>query len=213
MKLKTYRFAAAVAVLLALCLVFMAPVGATEPVTTNGAFKEAVAENIEDIVVTLGDDVSYDVGPWGQNALGGKDTKTITINGNYHTLTFNQLDSDWNNVHTNGATLILNNVKITNGGHNDGPWNRHDINFNCSVELTNVYSDKALAFKKGATLTNVTINDPNTSDTYAIWIQPNGQTVTINGLTIDMIGCSNGRGIKIDEQYVDNPVKVTLSIT
>ena len=213
MKIKTYRFAAVAAVLLAL-LVFMAPVGA-EAVTVDNddEFKTAVTYNAVDIVVTLDADVSYDVGPWGQNALGGKDTKTITINGNYHTLTFNQLDSDWNNVHTNGATLILNNVKITNGGHNDGPWNRHDINFNCSVELTNVYSDKALAFKKGATLTNVTINDPNTSDTYAIWIQPNGQTVTINGLTIDMIGCSDGRGIKIDEQYVDNPVKVTLSIT
>ena len=73
-------------------------------------------------------------------------------------------------------------------------------------------SDKALAFKAGAKLNNVTINDANTSDTYAIWIQPNGQTVDIDGLVIDMIACSDGRGIKIDEQYVSDPQQVTLNV-
>lgn len=146
--------------------------------------------------------------------MGGDDVNTIVIDGaGKYTLTFNNTNSDWNNVVTkNGATLVLQNMNITNSGYNNGPWNRHDINFACDVELVNVSSDKALAFKAGASLTNVEINDANTSDTYAIWIQPKGQTVTLDGCTIDMLDCSDGRGIKIDEQYV-TASKVTLKVS
>ena len=50
------------------------------------------------------------------------------------TLTFNQTNSDWNNIATkNGAKLILKNLNVTNSGRNDGPWNRHDLNFACEV--------------------------------------------------------------------------------
>lgn len=170
-------------------------------------------ENAKQIIVNLTGDVTYDVAAWANDAMGGEKTEYIMINGNGHTITFNQTNSDWNNIVTNGAKLIINNAKITNAGHNNGPWNRHDLNFACEVELNNVVSDKALAFKAGATLNNVIIDDANTSDTYAIWIQPNGQTVTLNDCTIDMLDCTDGRGIKIDEQYVSNPAKVTLNVS
>ena len=179
---------------------------------SDGEFEDAVKDDAKQIIVNLTGDVTYDVAAWANEAMGGEKTEYIMINGNGHTITFNQKDSDWNNIVTNGAKLIINNAKITNSGYNDGPWNRHDLNFACDVELNNVVSDKALAFKAGAKLNNVTINDANTSDTYAIWIQPNGQTVDIDGLVIDMIACSDGRGIKIDEQYVDAPQKVTLNV-
>ena len=180
---------------------------------SDGEFEDAVKDDAKQIIVNLTGDVTYDVAAWANEAMGGEKTEYIMINGNGHTITFNQKDSDWNNIVTNGAKLIINNAKITNSGYNDGPWNRHDLNFACDVELNNVVSDKALAFKAGAKLNNVTINDANTSDTYAIWIQPNGQTVDIDGLVIDMIACSDGRGIKIDEQYVSNPAKVTLNVS
>lgn len=170
-------------------------------------------ENAKQVIVNLTNDVVYDVAAWQNEAMGGEKTEYIMINGNGHTITFNQTNSDWNNIVTNGAKLIINNAKITNAGKNDGPWNRHDLNFACEVELNNVVSDKALAFKADATLNNVTISDANTSDTYAIWIQPNGQTVTLNGCTIDMLDCTDGRGIKIDEQYVSSPAKVTLNVS
>ena len=144
--------------------------------------------------------------------MGSENTETIVINGNGHTITFNQKDSDWNNVTTNGAKLVINNANITSSGYNNGPWNRHDLNFACDVELNNVKSDKAIALKAAGTLNNVIINDANTSDTYALWIQPNGQTVTLTGCTIDMLDCTDGRGIKIDAQYVDAPEKVTLVV-
>ena len=183
-------------------------------VGTDEALKDALAADQKDIVVSLTDDVTYDVAAWAQNGLGGESTETVTILGNGHTITFNQTNSDWNNIVTNnGATLIISNAKLTNSGHNDGPWNRHDLNFGCDVKLVDVTTDKALAFKAGATLKNVTISDANTSDTYAIWIQPNGQTVTLENCTIDMLDCTDGRGIKIDEQYVSAPEKVTLKVS
>lgn len=180
----------------------------------NAAFKEALSADKETIVVNLTEDVTYDVAAWSNNGMGGASTETIVINGNGNTINFKNTNSDWNNIVTNnGAKLIITNAHITNSGYNDGPWNRHDLNFACEVELIDVTSDKAFAFKAGATLKNVTVSDANTSDTYAIWIQPNGQTVTLDGVTIDMLDCTDGRGIKIDEQYVSNPKKVTLNVS
>ena len=225
MKIKTNRFAVAAAILLALCLVFVAPVGAeavTATVSTNEEFKANVTQNAETIVINLNADVViYDTAAWNTNALGGDNTKTITINGNYNTLTINQKNSDWSHVVTKNpeARLILNNVMINNSGYNDGPWNRHDIVFNCSVEMTNVISDKALAFKNNAKLTNVTISDvhPKNSQAYAIWIQPNGQTVSLEDCVITSHSSkSNDLGIVINDQYVSDtkePVVLTVKNT
>lgn len=186
-----------------------------EYVANNEELKAALTQDEEFIIVELSNDVTYDVAAWANDAMGGASTKTITINANDNTITFNNTNSDWNNIVTaNNAKLIINNAKITNAGYNDGPWNRHDLNFACEVEMNNVVSDKAMAFKAGATLNNVTINDPNTSDTYAIWVQPKGQTVTLNNCTIDMAACSDGRGLKIDNQYLAaaKEGKVTLNV-
>ena len=186
-----------------------------EYVANNEELKAALTQDEEFIIVELSNDVTYDVAAWENDAMGGASTKTITINANNNTITINQTNSDWNNIVTvNNAKLVINDAKITNTGYNNGPWNRHDLNFACDVELNNVVSDKAMAFKADATLNNVTINDPNTSDTYAIWIQPKGQTVSLNNCTIDMAACSDGRGIKIDNQYLNaaEEGKVTLNV-
>ena len=183
-------------------------------VSTDAELEAALKQDKEEISIELSADLSVDVTAWETLAFGGETTKLITIEGDKHKLTFNQLNSDWNHITTkNGAKLVIKNATITNSGHNNGPWNRHDLNFACAVELTDVTSDKAIALKAGGILTRVAISDANTSDTYAIWIQPNGQTVTLEECTIDMIACTDGRGIKIDEQYVDTPAKVTLSVS
>lgn len=191
----------------------VAQIGAKGYTSLQAAFADATTPGV---VIELLDDVTYDVAAWNNNAF-GPTNGTITINGNNHKITFNHTNSDWNNVVTNGATLVIKNASISNSGHNDGPWNRHDINFGCNVELENVTSDKAIALKAGGKLTNVTISDANTSDTYAIWIQPNGQDVVLDVCTIDMLACSDGRGIKIDNQYLDTEGKpdskpITLSV-
>ena len=192
-------------------------------VDTNDELKAALTSNHEHIYVELDANVTYDVAAWENSAMGGDKTKSITINGKQvvtrggsydKTLTFNQTNSDWNNIATkNGAKLILKNLNVTNSGRNDGPWNRHDLNFACDVEMDSVYSDKAIALKAGGVLKNVTINDKNTSATYAIWIQPKGQVVTLENCVIDMINCTDGRGIKIDEQYVNEVKAPTLNVS
>jgi len=187
--------------------------------TTKDDLKDALSKNDEHIYITLTDDLSVDVTAWETIAFGGEDTKSITIDGaptrsENHTLTFNQLDSDWNNITTkNNAKLILKNLKVTNSGYNDGPWNRHDLNFACDVEMEKVVSDKAIALKAGGVLKNVTIDDANGSDTYALWIQPKGQVVTLENCVIDMLDCTDGRGIKIDEQYLDEVKAPTLNVS
>jgi hypothetical protein len=75
--------------------------------------------------------------------------------------------------------------------------------------IEDVVFDKAIAFtnaRKVVALNDVVINE--THDYYAMWISAEGQNVAIDGLTIN----SAGRGIKIDEQYVDAPAKVTLNV-
>lgn len=181
----------------------------------NDAVGDILKTDAKDISVVLSEDLKVDVDAWAAEAWGSDNTDTIVIDAAGKTIDFNQKNSDWNNIGTLGAKLIIKNAHLTNSGYNNGPWNRHDLNFACDVELYNVTSDKAMAFKAGAVLEDVVINDPNTSDTYAIWIQPNGQTVSLNNCVIDMLDCTDGRGIKIDNQYVaaENEKIVTLSIS
>ena len=195
-------------------------------VSSQAEFEDALAkaatqDHIQHLVINLNADVTLDVDAWQTLAIGNKNTKDITINGSksraaeYYTLTFNHKNSDWNNIVTNGAKLILESLNITNSGYGatDAPWNRHDLVFACDVEMNNVVSLNAIALKANAKIENTTINDDHTGSSYAIWIQPNGQIVTIDNCTIDSTGAGDGRGIKIDEQYVDAPKKVVLNVS
>ena len=195
----------------------VAKFGDTYYATLQAAIDAAEEADTANIVIDLLGDATLDVNAWSgtknPNAIGTVNTVSITVNGNGHTLTFMTIDTDWNNVATmNDAQtkLILNDMTIDQGGRNTkGTWNSYDINFNCAVELNNVTSKRPLAFKNGATLNDVTINADISKDVYGIWIQANGQTVSIDGLTVNV---SNGRGIKVDEQYVTAPQDVTLSV-
>ena len=75
--------------------------------------------------------------------------------------------------------------------------------FNCDVEMTNVNFDQCVCIADGANavLNNVNITENTNPGLYAMWIEAKGSTVIINKSKIDNI---NGRGIKIDEQYVES---------
>ena len=188
------------------------------------ALEKAAGQNhIQHLVINLYSNVTLDINAREALAIGNKNTKDITIDGSKsraaddcYTLTFNNLNSDWSNIATNGAKLILNNLNLSNSGKNDGPWNRHDLNFVCDVEMNNVVSDKAIAVAANATLNRVTISDvhPNNSEAYALWIRPNGQTVTLDNCTIVCHSSkTTDRGIKIDNQYLDDAKKVILNVS
>ncbi len=179
------------------------------------ALDAAEADNDKNIVINLLNDAELTIAAWsGSNnryAIGTAETETITINGNEHKLTFMTTDTDWNNVATmNDAQtkLVLNNMTLDQGGRNtNGTWNAYDINFNCAVELNNVTSNRPIALKNDAALNNVTINVDESKDVYGLWIQTNGQSVSIDGLTMNV---PNGRGIGIKDEYVnEEPASIT----
>ncbi len=163
-----------------------------------------LANDIEVAISTIGTTASGDA-----KQMGGANTEAITIdlNGNKLNLT----TTYWSVLGAKNSDAI---VTIKNGtmtsSQTTGTWNSYDLSFsNCNYAFEDVVFEKAIALEaanKSYNLKNVTINE--THDYYAMWITAEGQNVTIDGLTVNSLG----RGIKIDEQYVDAPAKVTLNI-
>ena len=185
-------------------------------VATAEDLAAALTANEENISVVLTSNIDLPISSLGQQTggsgeykLGGVNTKNITIDLNGKTL--NVTTTYWSNLgaKNDNALFTIKNGTMTSS-QSTGTWNSYDLTFsNCDYVIENVVFEKAIAFdnaSKAVTLKNVTINE--THDYYAIWITADGQNVTIDGLTVN----SAGRGIKIDEQYRDNPVKVTLKV-
>lgn len=187
-------------------------------VGTAADLSAALTANKKNIDVTLSADVDLPIsslgqitGGSGEYKLGGEETETIVIDLNGHKL--NITTTYWSNLGAKNpnATFIIKNGTMTSS-QPTGTWNSYDVTFsNCNYVFENVVFDKAVALAntgKSVTMTNVTINE--THDYYALWICAEGQNVTIDGLTVN----SNGRGIKIDEQYSNDAVaKVTLNVS
>ena len=188
-------------------------------VYSNNDFSAALKnKEVNNIIVNLKSDVTYDITPWisGLGTMGGTDTESITINGNGHTITFNNTNSDWNGIYIANemATLTINNASITNSGHNDSSWNKHDINFHCKVVLDTVTSDKAIAVAKDSTLNSVKISDNRETDDYLLWIQALGQEVNvINCELTNNKTTKTTRGIAIKDEYIGSPIRVKLNVS
>ncbi|MBO5225330.1 MAG: hypothetical protein J6B46_02805, partial [Parabacteroides sp.] len=189
-------------------------------VSTNEDLEKVLDYDVANLNVELGSDVTVDVYPWEQNPIGGSNTKTVSINGNNkYTLTFNQTNSDWNHIifSNSDATLVLKDLSVTNTGENNGPWNRHNLNFACKVKMDNVTSDKAIALGMDAVLNKVVISDVHPksgTEVYGIWIKANGQTVTMTDCEIKYHSSKTGdRGIKISDEYISDPQLVNLSVS
>ena len=190
-------------------------------VTTQESLEKLLKSDLKEINVTLEADASINV----QDAyikLGGANTERIIIDGKKlasasatgaakgnHKLTL--ATTYWSRLNTVNpdAVLVLKNLALTSS-QETGTWNSYDVTLNCNVELENVELLKAVAFDgagKSVKVKNVTIKESH--DYYAMWIAAAGQTVDVENLVIE----SAGRGIKIDDQYVDDAVaKVTLNI-
>lgn len=178
--------------------------------TSYASLAEAIAAIGEgDVVIELLTDATLDYNA--REAFGVAETTSVTINGNGKVLTLNQKDSDWASIGLAAGKLVLNNMTIEKTGYGDttGAWNTHAIIFTTEVEMNDVTINNAIAVEGGATLNNVAINEAN--GYYGLWIDGNGQTVTLNGGSIT--ATNGGRGIKIGDEYVSNVQKVTLNVT
>lgn len=155
------------------------------------------------IIVDLAGDVTYQVSSWQTFAMGGANTKGVTINGNGHTVTFDLRDSDWSHVTTNGAKLTLNDLSIKSAGYNSGHWKRNGVAFGCELEMNDVTSCPII-LENNAELNNVTIN--GNDGVYGLWIYSEDIDVAADGLTINF-----GRGIKIADEDA-NVAQVDLTV-
>ena len=185
-------------------------------VETAEELAAALTADKENIAVVLSADIDLPIASLGQQTggsgeykLGGESTKNITIDLGGKTL--NITTTYWSGIGAKNADakIVIKNGTMTSS-QATGTWNSYDLTFaNCNYEIANVEFSKAIAFtnaNKTVVLNDVTINE--THDYYAMWISAKGQDVKINGLTIN----STGRGIKIDEQYVGAPAKVTMKV-
>ena len=176
----------------------------------------ALTADKENIAVVLGADIDLPIsslgqitGGSGEYKLGGEATETISIDLNNNKL--NITTTYWSNLGAKNADALftIKNGTMTSS-QATGTWNSYDLCFsNCNYAFENVAFEKAIALEsagKNFNLKNISIAE--THDYYAMWISAKGQNVTIDGLTVE----SAGRGIKIDEQYVSAPAKVTLNI-
>lgn len=186
----------------------------------------ALTANEEVILVVLGADVDLPISSLGSQTagsgeykLGGTDTKNITIDLNNKKL--NITTTYWSAIGANNpdATITIKNGTMTSTGNSAGTWNAWDLRFsNCNYVFENVDFEKAVALDnagKSTLMKGVTIKDTHNTDTYGLWITAEGQTVTLEDCDINMTPATDGRGIKIDEQYVDDATKakVTLNVS
>ena len=180
------------------------------------AFATAMKSDAKNIKVALANDLDVAISSLGQQTggsgeykLGGENTESIYIDLNGKKL--NITTTYWSvlGAKNDNALFTIKNGTMTSS-QTSGTWNSYDLCFaNCNYNFEDVVFEKAIALEaanKSYTLKNVSITE--THDYYAIWVSAKGQNVTIDGLNI----VSAGRGVKIDEQYVSAPAKVTMNV-
>ena len=187
-------------------------------VSNAAQLASALTSDAAQIAVTLVEDIDLSIASLGQQTggsgeykLGGENTESILIDLDNHKLNLTTSYMSKLGAKNDDAVFTIKNGTMTSSS-TSGTWDIYDLTFaNCNYEIENAVFEKSIAFtndNKTARLNNVTINEKN-GDYYAMWISAVGQDITIDGLTLS----STGRGIKIDEEYVNNPAKVTLNIS
>lgn len=178
----------------------------------------ALTSDASEISVTLVEDIDLPIASLGQQTggsgeykLGGENTESILIDLSNHKLNLTTSYMSKLGAKNDEAVFTIQNGTMTSSS-TGGTWNIYDLTFaNCNYKIEDVVFEKSIAFtndNRTVTMNNVTINEKN-GDYYAMWISAVGQNITIDGLTLTSIG----RGIKIDEEYVNTPAKVTLNIS
>ncbi|MBP3497481.1 MAG: hypothetical protein J6K33_06585, partial [Alistipes sp.] len=188
------------------------------------ALTTKVEKHIKNLEIILLNDIDLPISSLGQQTggsgeykVGTADTDNITIDLNGNKL--NITTTYWSalGAKNDNALFTIKNGAMTSTGNSAGTWNAWDLRFsNCDYVFESVAFEKAVALDnagKSVKMTDVTITDTHNTDTYGLWITAEGQTVTLKDCVIDMLPASDGRGIKIDEQYVASPKKVILNVS
>ena len=193
-------------------------------VSTEGELKTALkAEGKKNIAVKLMNDMQLSYGA--RTVYGDASTKSITIDGNGHTLHLKGTDTDWSSFGAmGGVSFILKNMTVykTEGGN--GAWNNHAINLSNRIAqgedgintgkfyLQNVTFNNAVCIQNDAEIENC--NFIETGAYYVFYINASVKNIKINDCKF-VASCSTGdkgRGIKVIDQYVNEADRVQCNI-
>lgn len=184
-------------------------------IVTNSDVAEYLLHlNKEHIVLDVAANIELKINRSSDDAWGGANTKTITINGGAdglaanRTISFNMSEQLWSDVDlvNTDATLYINNLKLQTTGWDPtskAGYSKTDLMFNCKVNLENVFSLSAIMAHRSFTANTLIVYDLKagaSTNNYALWLAPavEEQIVNINGFQTLNMTAKGERGIKID---------------
>ena len=192
-------------------------------VKTEEELIAALDKDDKNIYIKLLNDVQLSYGA--RTAYGHENTESITIDGDGHTLNLKGTDTDWSSFGgLDGVNFTLKNMTVykTEGGN--GAWNNHAINLSNRVAngevgintgkfyLQNVTFNNAVCIQNDAEIENCNFIEPGAY--YVFYINANVKNTTINNCTFSakLTTGDKGRGIKVNDQYVDAADRVQCNI-
>ena len=190
--------------------------GETFIVKTDEELAAAIKSDAEVVEIILGADLNISAA--NAAAIAGANTQKITIKGNKaltrsaadcYTLTINTTYNNVVKAVNPEAELVLQDLNLKSNKA-EGTWDIYDILFKNDVTLKNVNALQSIALDdtvQNAKFENLTITESH--DYYALWICAAEMNVEWKG---GAVNCPNGRGVKIDDQYLENPGHTTLKI-
>ena len=195
------------------------PITPVEVSTSDELGTALTATGKKNIAVKLMNDLSLDFGA--RVKYGDENTKNVIIDGNGHTLNLGGTDSDWSSCGAAGnSNFIVKNATINftrkNGGNN--AWNNHAWNIinggTGKIYLQNLKINNSVSIANDAEIENVDFYDAG--HFYGLIIKANVANTTINNCTfvanVKESSGDGGRGIKVNDQYIDAADRVQCNI-
>ncbi len=165
--------------------------------------------------VILANDITLEV-PYINVTLGTAETENISINGNGHTITFNNgREEVWVNTVNPDAVLSISNAKLVRANNSVGNYLTF-LSFYCNTNLTDVeFNDESAnlwGVGKTYNLTGVKFNDTRTTAAhYSMFIQ-SGNTVTMDGCAFNTAEVGN-RAIKVSDVNAEAAAQAVTNLT
>ena len=166
-------------------------------VSTDAELAAALALNAEYLHIVLAADVNIASGH--TTMLGGAATKTLTIEGLTGNETLNFTTNYMPTLNTAGE-LKVKNLNITRVAPSANTWDVRNLMLRTNTEMENVTLEKGVAICGNGNYSFKNVAFAESGNYYSMWIEAIGATVTIENSSFT---AAQGRGIKIDEQYVD----------
>ena len=180
-------------------------------VKTEDELKAALNKEDKNIYIKLLNDVDFEYGA--RKAYGNANTKSITIDGNGHTLNLKGTDGDWSSFGILGnGDLTLKNMTVYKTELGNGAWNNHAIILanrltdesdplgSGKIYLQNVHFNNAVAVCNDAVIEDCQFVEPGAF--YTLIIRANVQNTTVKNCTFT--ATNGGRGIKVMDEYLVN---------